>query len=63
MGDLRQCGHDSVLPNIIYDFNKRHFIAHVHFIQFFHYVYISVYVYVLYELFFSWTMSCAWFLM
>ena len=27
MGDLRQRGHDSVLPNITYDFNKRHFIA------------------------------------
>ena len=24
---LRQRGHDSVLPNIKYDFNKRHFIA------------------------------------
>jgi len=50
---LRQRGHDCVLPNTKYDFNKRHFIARslfynvLSFMSLFH-----VYVYVLYELFF-----------
>ena len=58
---LRQRGRDSVLPNIKYDFNKRHFIACSLFTMSEFYVFVlCVLVYVLYELFFS-SMMCACF--
>ena len=52
--DLRQHGHNFVPPNIKYDFNKCHFIAHSLFLlcsNFMSSCYL--YVYVLYQLFFN----------
>ena len=53
---LRKRGHDFILPNIKYDFNKCHFIARSLFIMSEFYVFVLravLYVYVLYELFIS----------
>jgi len=57
---LRQCGHDFVLPNSRYEFNKCHFIARSlfdcqNFVHLFH-----VCVYVLYD--FTFVVFCDYFL-
>jgi len=59
---LRKRGHDFILPNIKYDFNKCHFITRSLFIMSKFYVFVLravLYVYVLYELFISSIVLCA----
>ena len=47
---LRQRGHDFVLPNIRYEFNKRHFRSLTFWLRLiFHVFYVCLYVYVFYD--------------